>query len=65
MNELWYVVVKASHWGNGLSKTITDKLLSLFQGKQLFATTSNKRMRATLEKRGFVRQGGSWPNRKG
>ena len=64
MHELGYVVVKDSHQGKGLSKTITDKLLSLFQGKPLFATTSNERMRTTLEKRGFVQRGRSWPNRK-
>jgi hypothetical protein len=64
MNELGYVVVKDSHQGTGLSKTITDKLLSLFQGKPLFATTSNERMRTSLGKRGFVQQGTSWPNRK-
>jgi hypothetical protein len=65
MHEFGYVVVKNSHQGNGLSKMITDKLLSLFQGKPLFATTSNERMRTNLGKRGFVQRETSWPNRKG
>ena len=65
MHELGYVVVRKSHQANGLSKSITDKLLSLFEGMPLFATTSSERMRATLEKRGFVQRGRSWPNKKG
>jgi len=48
MHELGYVVVKESHRGNDISKQITAKLLSLFQGKPLFATTSNKFMEKTL-----------------
>jgi hypothetical protein len=65
MHELGYIVLKNSHQGSGLSKMITDKLLSLFQGKPLFAITSNERMRTSLGKRGFAQQGTSWPNRKG
>jgi hypothetical protein len=65
MHELGYVVVKESQQSKGYSKQITDKLLSLYPGKPLFATTSSGRMRETLEKRGFAQQGTSWPNRKG
>lgn len=65
MHELGYVVVRESHQGNDYSKHITEELLSLFRGKPLFATTPNQRMRTTLERKGFVRQGNSWPNRKG
>ena len=59
-HELGYVSIKKSHWGQELSKKITAKLLSEFQGRPLFATTSNERMKQTLKKAGFVQQGKEW-----
>jgi RimJ/RimL family protein N-acetyltransferase len=65
MHEFGYVVVKESHQGNGYSKQITEKLLSLLPGKPLFATTSNPRMIATLTKYGFTQRGKAWKSPKG
>ena len=59
-HELGYVSIKKSHWRQELSKKITAKLLSEFQGRPLFATTSNERMKQTLKKAGFVQQGKEW-----
>jgi RimJ/RimL family protein N-acetyltransferase len=65
MHEFGYVVVKESHQGNGHSRQITEKLLSLLSGKPLFATTSNPRMIATLTKYGFTQRGKTWKSPRG
>lgn len=65
MHEFGYVVVKESHQGKGYSARITEKLLSLLPGKPLFATTSNPRMLATLQKYGFTQKGKTWKSPKG
>lgn len=64
-HELGYVVVKESHRGKGISRSITTKLLSAFQTRPLFATTPNPRMKRTLKKIGFIRRGNEWPGKKG
>lgn len=64
-HELGYVVVKESHRRKGISQQITAKLLSAFQTRPLFATTSNSKMKPTLEKAGFVQRGKEWPGKNG
>jgi len=59
-HELGYVVVKESNRGKGISQRITAKLLSVFQIRPLFATTSCPWMKRTLEKAGFDRRGNEW-----
>ena len=65
MHELGYVAVKKSHRGNQYSHKITEKLLSSFQSRPIFATTSNPRMKETLRKEGFLQQGKEWKGRTG
>jgi len=65
MHELGYVVTRASHRNRGISKEITAKLLSLFQGEPLWATTSNQFMQSTLKRKGFTQKGSSWKSKKG
>jgi len=65
MHELGYVVTRESHRKRGISKEITAKLLSLFQGKPVWATTSNQFMESTLKKNGFTQKGSSWKSKKG
>jgi hypothetical protein len=59
MLELGYVVVASEHGGKHLSGHIADALLANYDG-DLFATTDDPRMKATLEKRGFVQKGKEW-----
>jgi len=63
-HELGYVAIKERYQRQGLSKRIMAKLLSEFQGRPLFATTSNKYMKKTLEKAGFVQRGKEWKGEK-
>jgi GNAT superfamily N-acetyltransferase len=65
MHEFGYVVVQESHQGNGYSKQITEKMLSLLPGEPLFATTSNPMMVATLTKYGFTQRGKTWKSPNG
>ena len=65
MHELGYVVTRESHRNRGISKEITAKLLSLFQGKPVWATTSNQFMESTLKKNGFTQKCSSWKSKKG
>lgn len=64
-HELGYVAVKKSHQGQGLSHEITAKLLCTFQGRPIFATTSHERMKRTLKRADFIRQGKEWQGKKG
>ncbi len=64
MHELGYVVVKESHRNRGISKAISKKLLSFFQGRPLFATTANEYMERTLSETLFLRNGISWKGKK-
>ena len=64
MHELGYVVTKESHRNRGISNEITAKLLLLFQGKPVWATTSNQFMESTLKKNGFTQKGASWKSKK-
>ena len=63
MHELGYIAVRQSHRKRGISKAITERLLTLFE-RPLFATTSNEHMERTLSQTGFVRKGRSWNSRK-
>jgi hypothetical protein len=65
MHELGYVAVKKSHQRQGLSHQITAKLLSTFQGRPIFATTSHEGMKRTLKTAGFIRQGTEWQGKTG
>lgn len=62
-HELGYIVVRRSHRNRGISKAITEKCLSLFEGP-LFATTANEYMQRTLSDAGFVRSGRTWKNQE-
>lgn len=57
--ELGWVVVDDRFRGNGFSRTLVDRAVSLVAGDNLFATTrsDNIPMRKTNEKRGFVMSG--------
>jgi hypothetical protein len=59
MNELGYVAVLKTNQGCHLSGKIVDSLLRTFEGS-LWATTFNTRMKSTLSKRGFEKQGSEW-----
>ena len=63
-HELGYVAVKKSHRKRGISHEIAAKLLSTFQTKPLFATTSHDAMKLTLKNAGFVQRGNEWPGVK-
>ena len=63
--ELGYMVIKESHRGCGLSKKITAKLMSDFADRPIFATTSNDKMKRTLQNAGFVRHGEEWAGNAG
>jgi hypothetical protein len=63
MLELGYVARDKSHPGHSLSESIVSQLLSAMLNDQLFATTSNKKMKATLKGAGFVRRGKEWPSK--
>jgi predicted GNAT family N-acyltransferase len=62
--ELGYVSVKKSHRGKRLSHKIMEALLSSFQGRSLFATTSNKTIKDFLIKNEFVKKGKEWKKEK-
>ena len=63
--ELDYVAVMKSYRGNGVSHEIIAKLLSNFQSRPIFATTSNDAMKNTLSRAGFVQQGTEWQGTNG
>lgn len=63
-HEIGYIVVRESHRNRGISKAITERLLSLWEGP-LFATTSNEYMQRGLFQVGFGRKGRSWKSQKG
>lgn len=60
MLELGYVARDPSHKGHSFSEKIVSQLLSSLPGVDLFATTSNEKMKATLKHAGFVQRGGEW-----
>jgi RimJ/RimL family protein N-acetyltransferase len=62
--ELGYVAVDEKHRGNRLSPRIVAELLKK-NAAPLFATTDNDRMKNTLEKAGFRRQGREWDGKRG
>ena len=64
MHELGYVAVLKAHRENHLSTRIVQELLAVFHGP-LWATTSNERMKSSLGKRGFVKEGREWTSDKG
>ena len=59
-HELGYIAVREGFKGQKRSHRITATLLSKFQERPLFATTSNEYMKRTLRKAGFVQQGKEW-----
>lgn len=61
--ELGYVAVDLAHRGQRLSQRIVGLLLSKNAGP-LFATTSSDRMKRTLAKAGFTRNGCEWEGRR-
>ena len=64
MHELGYISVKEGHQGQGLSRDIVEALHSAHEAP-LYATTSNERMRRTLERCRFERQGNDWRGNDG
>ena len=64
MRELGYITVKDEHQGQGISRAIVKALHSAHEAP-LYATTSDERMRRTLERCGFVRRGNEWPGNDG
>ena len=65
MHELGYVSVTKSHQGRRLSKEIVALLLESTTERPLFATTSNPKMKSTLEHAGFIKCGNEWRSPKG
>jgi GNAT superfamily N-acetyltransferase len=61
--ELGYVAVDPDHRGKRLSHRIVGTLLSGNDGP-LFATTSNDRMKTTLENAGFAHKGNMWKSER-
>lgn len=61
--ELGYVSISEAHQGARLSGQIVTKLLT-HATSTLFATTSNERMKKTLERAGFAQQGQEWKGKK-
>ena len=59
MHELGYVRVKDEHQGKQYSRELVEALQVAHEAP-LFATTSSKPMRRTLERCGFVKQGNEW-----
>ena len=64
MLELGYIVVKEEYRGHGISRAIVQVLHSAHEAP-LFATTSDARMKRTLERFGFVRRGNEWTGDRG
>ena len=64
-HELGYVVVEESKRRLGISHRITSLLLSRFQERPLFATTSHEGMKRTLRRAGFTQEGHEWPGKFG
>jgi len=64
-HELGYIVVKEGYKEQKRSHRITAALLSEFQERPLFATTSAKYMKQTLSKAGFVQRGKEWRGTRG
>ncbi len=62
--EVGYIAIESSHQGKGLSKKIVSELLSARSGP-LFATTDDERMKHTLARSGFVKQGVEWKGNRG
>jgi len=60
--ELGYVAVASNHQGARLSGRIVAGLVG---AGDLFATTSNPRMKKTLTRAGFMQKGQEWKGRKG
>ena len=63
-HELGYIAVKEGFKRKKRSHRITAALLSEFQERPLFATTSNEHMKRTLRKAGFVQRGKEWKGEK-
>jgi hypothetical protein len=61
--ELGYVAVDPAHQGRQLSSRIATLLASRYKGR-LFATTYNDRMKRTLARIGFVRNGNEWKGKR-
>ena len=64
MHELGYITVKQEHQGRGMSGAIVKALHSAHKAP-LFATTSDARMKRTLERFRFVRRGNEWTSARG
>lgn len=58
--ELGYSVTKKEFRGQGINKTINDKLLDGIGGEKIYATTDNDSMRKYLTKKGFIKKGVSF-----
>ncbi len=63
MLELGYVSRDPLHWGKSLSEKIVAGLLSRCSDGPFFATTSNQKMKQTLEHFGFAQKGKEWVGR--
>ena len=64
MLELGYVSRDPLHRGKSLSEKIVVGLLSRCPDSSLFATTSNQKMKHTLEHFGFVQEGNEWAGQR-
>jgi hypothetical protein len=63
-HELGYIAIDKKYRGNHLSHKILATLLSNYD-RPLFATTDSKRMRSSLRKAGFRREGKEWEGNRG
>jgi GNAT superfamily N-acetyltransferase len=61
--ELGYVDVDPRHRGKRLSSRMSAALAK--NGAELFATTSNPKMKSALKSAGFVQRGVGWKGRRG
>ena len=58
--ELGYSVTKKEFRGQGINRTINDKLLDEISGEKIYATTDNATMRKYLIEKGFAKKGKSF-----
>jgi GNAT superfamily N-acetyltransferase len=64
--ELGYVSVSSEHSGHGIARTMIERVLSLSDGKGIFATTSHPAMKeGLLPSFDFLLFGDAWVNEAG
>jgi N-acetylglutamate synthase-like GNAT family acetyltransferase/phage FluMu protein Com len=65
MPELGYVAVACEWRGFHLSTNVVTKILAELGRREVFATTSEPKMKSLLERHGFKSVGREWPSKRG